>query len=109
MCTGEPSLLGSTIQELHKVTSAESGNPKEDLYLSHLVCSRQTNGTDIHLGLVKAIFTSVSAWCDDKLQDYHLHFGKVSSRSMIIYIILHILFNFSGQNSCMVFFGSISF
>lgn len=76
VCTGEPSLLGSTIQELQKVTSAESGNPKEDLYLSHLVCSRQTIGTDIHLGLVKAILTSVSAWCDDKLQDYHLHFGK---------------------------------
>ncbi|EFH50969.1 hypothetical protein ARALYDRAFT_327303 [Arabidopsis lyrata subsp. lyrata] len=67
---------GSAIQELQKVTSAESGNSKEDLYLSHLVCSRQTIGTDIHLGLVKAIFTSVSAWCDDKLQDYHLHFGK---------------------------------
>lgn len=79
VCTGEPSLLGSAIQELQKVTSAESGNSKEDLYLSHLVCSRQTIGTDIHLGLVKAIFTSVSAWCDDKLQDYHLHFGKVSS------------------------------
>ncbi|XP_023635910.1 uncharacterized protein LOC17883429 isoform X2 [Capsella rubella] len=76
VCTGEPSLLGSAIEELHKVTSAERGNRKEDLYLNHLVCSRQTNGTDIHLGLVKAIFTSVSAWCDDKLQDYHLHFGK---------------------------------
>ncbi|XP_010434591.1 PREDICTED: uncharacterized protein LOC104718523 isoform X1 [Camelina sativa] len=76
VCTGEPSLLGSAIQELHKVTYAESGNPKENLYLSHLVCSRQTSGTDIHLGLMKAIFTSVSAWCDDKLQDYHLHFGK---------------------------------
>ncbi|CAH2071252.1 unnamed protein product [Thlaspi arvense] len=76
VCTGEPSLLGSAIQELQKVTSTEKGNPREDLYLSHLVCARQTVGTDIHLGLVKAIFTSVSAWCDDKLQDYHLHFGK---------------------------------
>lgn len=80
VCTGEPSLLGNAIQELEKVTSTEKGNPKEDLYLSHIVCSRQAIGTDIHLGLVKAIFTSVSAWCDDQLQDYHLHFGKVSSR-----------------------------
>ncbi|ESQ38319.1 hypothetical protein EUTSA_v100283711mg, partial [Eutrema salsugineum] len=76
VCTGEPSLLGSAILELQKVTSPELGNPKEDLYLSHLVCSRQTIEADIHLGLSKAIFTSVSAWCDDKLQDYHLHFGK---------------------------------
>ncbi|KAF2575971.1 hypothetical protein F2Q70_00003451 [Brassica cretica] len=72
--TGEPSLLGSAIQELQKVT--EEGNPKEDLYLSRLVCSRQTIGADIHLSVSKAIFTSASAWCDDKLQDYHLHFGK---------------------------------
>ncbi|XP_018456498.2 protein unc-13 homolog isoform X1 [Raphanus sativus] len=74
--TGEPSLLGSAIKELQKVTSTEEGNPKEDLYLSRLVCSRQTIGAEIHLSLSKAIFTSVSAWCDDKLQDYHLHFGK---------------------------------
>ncbi|KAH0910554.1 hypothetical protein HID58_033875, partial [Brassica napus] len=73
--TGEPSLLGSAIQELQKVT--EEGNPKEDLYLSRLVCSRQTIGADIHLSVSKAIFTSASAWCDDKLQDYHLHFGKL--------------------------------
>ncbi|KAG5383983.1 hypothetical protein IGI04_035453 [Brassica rapa subsp. trilocularis] len=72
--TGEPSLLGSAIQELQKVT--EEGNPKEDLYLSRLVCSRQTIGADIHLSVSKAIFTSASTWCDDKLQDYHLHFGK---------------------------------
>ncbi|CAN6860069.1 unnamed protein product [Brassica oleracea] len=72
--TGEPSLLGSAIQELQKVT--EEGNPKEDLYLSRLVCSRQTIGAGIHLSVSKAIFTSASAWCDDKLQDYHLHFGK---------------------------------
>ncbi|CAH8343145.1 unnamed protein product [Eruca vesicaria subsp. sativa] len=74
--TGEPSLLGSAIQELEKITSTEEGNPKEDLYLSRLICSRQTIGGDIHLSITKAIFTSVSAWCDDKLQDYHLHFGK---------------------------------
>ncbi|KAF8097003.1 hypothetical protein N665_0297s0013 [Sinapis alba] len=74
--TGEPSLLGSAIQELQKVTSTEEGNPKEDLYLSRLLCSRQTIGADINLSLSKEIFTSVSAWCDDKLQDYHLHFGK---------------------------------
>ncbi|KAJ0264799.1 Uncharacterized protein HA466_0012040 [Hirschfeldia incana] len=74
--TGEPSLLGSAIKELQKVTSTEEGNPKEDLYLSRLVCSKQTTGAEIHLSLSKAIFTSVSAWCDDKLQDYHLHFGK---------------------------------
>ncbi|CAA7018291.1 unnamed protein product [Microthlaspi erraticum] len=76
VCTGEPSLLGSAIQELEKVTFTEKSNRKEDLYLSHIVCSRQTIGTDIHLGLVKAIFASVSAWCEDQLQDYHLHFGK---------------------------------
>ncbi|KAL0846542.1 hypothetical protein Bca101_019788 [Brassica carinata] len=74
--TGEPSLLGSAIQELQKITSTEEGNRNEDLYLSRLVCSRQTIGADIHLSVSKAIFTSVSAWCDDKLQDYHLHFGK---------------------------------
>lgn len=84
VCTGEPSLLGSAIQELQKVTSTEERSPKEDLYISHLVCSRQTIGNEIHIGLVKAIFMSVSAWCDDKLLDYHLHFGKVSSRSMIV-------------------------
>lgn len=85
--TGEPSLLGSAIQELQKVT--EEGNPKEDLYLSRLVCSRQTIGADIHLSVSKAIFTSASAWCDDKLQDYHLHFGKVSSRSVITSEYVH--------------------
>ena len=85
--TGEPSLLGSAIQELQKVT--EEGNPKEDLYLSRLVCSRQTLGADIHLSVSKAIFTSASAWCDDKLQDYHLHFGKVSSRSVITSEYVH--------------------
>ncbi|KFK31928.1 hypothetical protein AALP_AA6G177300 [Arabis alpina] len=76
VCTGEPSLLGSAIQELEKITSTEESYPKEDLYISHLVCTRQTIGTEIRLGLVKAIFMSVSAWCDDKLLDYHLHFGK---------------------------------
>ena len=85
--TGEPSLLGSAIQELQKVT--EEGNPKEDLYLSRLVCSRQTIGADIHLSVSKAIFTSASAWCDDKLQDYHLHFGNVSSRSVITSEYVH--------------------
>lgn len=89
MSTGEPTLLGSAIKELQKVTSTEEGNPKEDLYLSRLVCSRQTIGAEIHLSLSKAIFTSVSAWCDDKLQDYHLHFGKVSSRSVITSEYVH--------------------
>lgn len=83
VCTGEPSLLGSAIQELQKITPTEESNPKEDVYISHLVCSRQTIGKEIRLGLVKAVFMSVSAWCDDKLLDYHLHFGKVSYRSTI--------------------------
>ncbi|KAL0712941.1 hypothetical protein Bca4012_019919 [Brassica carinata] len=34
--TGEPSLLGSAIQELQKITSTEEGNRNEDLYLSRL-------------------------------------------------------------------------
>ncbi|XP_010529550.1 PREDICTED: uncharacterized protein LOC104806377 isoform X2 [Tarenaya hassleriana] len=76
VCTGEPALLDNAARELQKVTSVEEDNTKEELYLSHLVCSRQINGSERSLSLLKAILLSVSVWCDDKLQDYHLHFGQ---------------------------------
>ncbi|KAK4801518.1 hypothetical protein SAY86_022005 [Trapa natans] len=74
--TQETSLLEYLISKLERVFSLEGGDQMEDSYVNALKCSRRCNGIEISLGLVQAIFHSISIWCDTKLQDYHLHFCK---------------------------------
>lgn len=75
--TNEAMLLEHALRELQKVVSGENADQKEEQYMDSLACSRQFNGSEIQLGLVQAVFFSISSWCDDKLQDYHLHFSQV--------------------------------
>ncbi|GAV68924.1 DUF810 domain-containing protein [Cephalotus follicularis] len=74
--TDEGMLLESAVLELQKVLSAEEDDGKEGQYMNSLLCSRKFNDSHIELSLVKAIFLSISIWCDSKLQDYHLHFCR---------------------------------
>ncbi|KAK4558134.1 hypothetical protein RGQ29_007763 [Quercus rubra] len=74
--TNEAMLLEHALHELQKVVSGEHADQKEEQYMDSLACSRQYNGSEIKLGLVQAVFFSISSWCDDKLQDYHLHFSQ---------------------------------
>ncbi|XP_050267137.1 protein unc-13 homolog isoform X2 [Quercus robur] len=74
--TNEAMLLEHALRELQKVVSGEHADQKEEQYMDSLACSRQYNGSEIKLGLVQAVFFSISSWCDDKLQDYHLHFSQ---------------------------------
>jgi hypothetical protein len=74
--TNEAILLEYALLELQKAVSGENADQKEELYMDSLACSRQFNGSEIKLSLVQAIFFSISSWCEDKLQDYHLHFSQ---------------------------------
>ncbi|KAM3687195.1 hypothetical protein ACJW31_10G059700 [Castanea mollissima] len=74
--TNEDMLLEHALHELQKVVSGENADQKEEQYMDSLACSRQFNGSEIQLGLVQAVFFSISSWCDDKLQDYHLQFSQ---------------------------------
>ncbi|KAL4602731.1 hypothetical protein ACB092_10G075300 [Castanea dentata] len=74
--TNEDMLLEHALHELQKVVSGENADQKEEQYMDSLACSRQFNGSEIQLGLVQAVFFSISSWCDDKLQDYHLYFSQ---------------------------------
>lgn len=77
--TNEAMLLEHALHELQKVLSGDHADQKEEQYMDSLACSRQYNGSEIKLGLVQAVFFSISSWCDDKLQDYHLHFSREST------------------------------
>lgn len=77
--TNEAMLLEHAFHELQKVLSGDHADQKEEQYMDSLACSRQYNGSEIKLGLVQAVFFSISSWCDDKLQDYHLHFSREST------------------------------
>ncbi|KAJ0049443.1 hypothetical protein Pint_16079 [Pistacia integerrima] len=76
VATGEGMLVEHAVIQLQKVSTAEEYDEKEGQYMNSLVCSRQCNDREVKLGLVQAIFLSISIWCDNKLQDYHLHFNQ---------------------------------
>jgi hypothetical protein len=90
--TNEAILLEYALLELQKAVSGENADQKEELYMDSLACSRQFNGSEIKLSLVQAIFFSISSWCEDKLQDYHLHFSQVNCYSSIVFIYYTPLF-----------------
>ncbi|XP_031251761.1 protein unc-13 homolog [Pistacia vera] len=75
VATGEGMLVEHAVIQLQKVSTAEEYD-KEGQYMNSLVCSRQCNDREVKLSLVQAIFLSISIWCDNKLQDYHLHFNQ---------------------------------
>ncbi|XP_020539590.1 protein unc-13 homolog isoform X2 [Jatropha curcas] len=74
-------LLENAVLELQKVSSAEEADGKEKQYMNSLVCSRQYDGHELKLNLVQGVFVSISIWCDNTLQDYHLHFSQLSELS----------------------------
>ena len=74
--TDEAKLLEYAMLELQKVVSAEDDD-KERIYIDSLACLKQRGRNEVKLGLIQAIFFSISTWCIGKLQDYHLHFSQV--------------------------------
>lgn len=74
--TNEVALLDHAIAEVHKVLSTTDNKEKEELYMNNLMCTIDCNGSETRLCLVQAIFWSINLWCDNKLQDYHLHFSQ---------------------------------
>ncbi|KAI3468779.1 hypothetical protein Pfo_025442 [Paulownia fortunei] len=79
VATEEAVLLDYAICEVEKVLSAEVYNDKEVAYMKSLMCSSIGNEHKTRLNLLQSIFLSISSWCDNKLQDYHLHFSQKSS------------------------------
>ncbi|XP_044485853.1 protein unc-13 homolog isoform X2 [Mangifera indica] len=79
VATGEGMLVEHAVIQLQKISTAEEYDEKEGQYMNSLVCSRQCNDREVKLSLVQAIFLSLSIWCDNKLQDYHLHFNQQPS------------------------------
>ncbi|KAL3647194.1 hypothetical protein CASFOL_008162 [Castilleja foliolosa] len=77
VATEEAILLDYAVCEVEKVLSAEGYMDNEMAYMTSLACS--TSGNANKLNLMQSIFLSISSWCDNKLQDYHLHFSQKSS------------------------------
>ena len=42
-----------------------------------LLCFNEDIEGNGELGLVQAVLSSITVWCNEKLQDYHLHFLQV--------------------------------
>ncbi|CAK9173062.1 unnamed protein product [Ilex paraguariensis] len=76
--TEEAPLLDHATKEVKKVLYAEDTDGNEERYMNSLLCSTSSSGSEMRLDLIQAIFTSMSLWCDSKLQDYHLHFSQKS-------------------------------
>lgn len=74
--TDDPTLLEFAILQVQKALAVQMNDEKEDNYISSLLCSCICGDKESHLGLLEAIFFSISIWCDSKLQDYHLHFSQ---------------------------------
>lgn len=74
--TEEVTLLDYAILEVKKVLSAKVSDEKELAYTKSLLCFTGHNECEIRLNLLQSIFGSISSWCDNKLQDYHLHFSQ---------------------------------
>ncbi|KAL9177741.1 hypothetical protein ABFS82_01G078500 [Erythranthe guttata] len=79
IATEEAVLLDYAICEVEKVLSTEVYNEKEVDYMKSLMCSTIRDECEIRLDLLRSIFSSISSWCDSKLQDYHLHFSQKPS------------------------------
>ncbi|KAK4389327.1 protein unc-13 [Sesamum angolense] len=79
VATEEAVLLDYAICEVERVLSAGVYDDKEVAYLKSLTCGTIGNGCEIRLNLLQSIFSSITSWCDSKLQDYHLHFSQKSS------------------------------
>uniref|UniRef100_A0A7N0TVK8 MHD1 domain-containing protein n=1 Tax=Kalanchoe fedtschenkoi TaxID=63787 RepID=A0A7N0TVK8_KALFE len=74
--TDKSELLEYALLELRKVLTTEDRDVNERLYINSLLCSKVFNNVDLKLNLVHAILFSVGIWCNEKLQDYHLHFSQ---------------------------------
>ncbi|XP_022720063.1 uncharacterized protein LOC111277894 isoform X1 [Durio zibethinus] len=74
--TDEGTLLEHAVLQLQRVVSTEEDDWNEEQYMKSIICLKQSNGSQTKLNLVQAIFLSIGAWCDSKLQDYHLHFSE---------------------------------
>ncbi|KAL4332520.1 hypothetical protein GQ457_07G009270 [Hibiscus cannabinus] len=74
--TDEDTLLEHAVLQFQRVVSAEEDDYNEGLYMKSITCLRERNGSQTKLNLVQSIFLSIGTWCDNKLQDYHLHFGE---------------------------------
>lgn len=99
--TEEESLLDHAILEVKKLLSAEINKGKDEEYLNSLICSTDCNGNKKELSLVQAIFWSMSFWCDNKLQDYHLHFSQVISLDCVTSRSFFIVFFLNHCECCM--------
>ncbi|CAI9093969.1 OLC1v1029593C1 [Oldenlandia corymbosa var. corymbosa] len=76
--TEEGMLLDYAIRVMEKFRLSAATDRREDEYLSSLVCSTSDSCED-KVTLIQSIISSISSWCDIKLQDYHLHFSQKSS------------------------------
>lgn len=77
--TEEDVLLEHVILELKSASSVGEDDKKEEQYMKTLVCLRKVDGSKMKLNLLQEIFHLIGTWCDNKLQNYHLHFSKKPS------------------------------
>ncbi|XVF51538.1 hypothetical protein PTKIN_Ptkin04bG0192800 [Pterospermum kingtungense] len=73
--TDEGTLLEHAVLQLQRVVSTEEDDWNEGQYMNSIICLKESNDSQTKLNLVQAIFQSIGSWCDNKLRDYHLHFG----------------------------------
>ncbi|XP_047340889.1 protein unc-13 homolog isoform X1 [Impatiens glandulifera] len=71
--TNEPVLLDYALVQLQKFFSEDNIEKNEEEYMESLLCSIDT---PTKLSLTQSICLSISTWCDNKLQDYHLNFSQ---------------------------------
>ncbi|XP_077248543.1 DNA topoisomerase 4 subunit B (DUF810) isoform X2 [Tasmannia lanceolata] len=76
--TGEAFLLEHAILQMQKVVLGEGDEGNKGAYMNTLMCSIGDNGNARNISLIDAVFLSMNNWCDNQLQDYHLHFSKNS-------------------------------
>lgn len=74
--TDEGVLLDCAILEMQKVISDDKHDEKEEQYMNSLSCSTVYNGRELKLSVLQALFLSMSIWCENKLQFYHLYFHQ---------------------------------
>ncbi|RAL44398.1 hypothetical protein DM860_011675 [Cuscuta australis] len=79
VATNEAVLLDYSIHAMRNVLSAQDDDHMEDNYIQSLLCFTTWKGCPTRLSYLQSVILSISMWCDNKLQDYHLHFTEKPS------------------------------
>ncbi|KAK1274447.1 hypothetical protein QJS04_geneDACA022258 [Acorus gramineus] len=80
--TGEAVLLEYAVREMQKVVCSKVVDGNEAAYMNSLICSIGDNDYEGCLSLIHAVFLSVNSWCNQQLEDYHLHFSQFVDKSI---------------------------